>query len=270
MKFTNIIIRFSLPFLLFSCSGYEKSEYNKLRKQNAKGEYIYRKSADRFFSFKPPEKKEKKAYPWEVIAGSDLTKLSKHHFRCKGNSLNPSYSHEDKSYQDCKGSFEHGLPFIEDKEGVYPTLVNLLNFIQAKTKKEVVITTGHRCPKHNSYADPFKDNLYSKHQIGAEVDFYVKGLENSPEKIIDLLISYYEDDPDYKKFSRYSGKTNVSIQPWMNKEIFIKLVQKQEGRDFDNQHQYPYITIQVRYDKDRDIPVTYSWEKAHSRYKRTM
>ena len=29
--------------------------------------------------------------------------------------------------------------------------------------------------------------------------------------------------------------------PWFNKEIFIKLYRKSEGRDGDNRHPYPYL-----------------------------
>jgi len=105
--------------------------------------------------------------------------------------------------------------------------------------------------------------------IGAEVDFYVEGMENSPMAIVDLIMTYYKEhvlykgQKDYEKFLRLEGHlTNVVTPPWYNKEILIKLYQKGEGRDFDNKHLYPYISLQVRYDRDLPEKVTYSWDKA--------
>ena len=50
-------------------------------------------------------------------------------------------------------------------------------------------------------------------------------------------------------------RSHLAIEPWQNKEILIKLYQKDEGRDLDNRHPHPYISIQVRYDRDRGEPV---------------
>ncbi len=60
----KIIIMQSCLFL-FSCSGLEKAEQEKIRSQNAKGEYIYRNEKDRFYTLRPPEHQEREAYPWE-------------------------------------------------------------------------------------------------------------------------------------------------------------------------------------------------------------
>ena len=104
--------------------------------------------------------------------------------------------------------------------------------------------------------------------LGAEVDFYVQGMEKNPEKIVELILVYYHAQPKYKglkefeEFKRYEKKeSHVLTPPWVNKELFIKLYKKNEGRDFDNRHPYPYISLQVRYDWDRQEPVTYSWDK---------
>jgi len=105
--------------------------------------------------------------------------------------------------------------------------------------------------------------------IGAEVDFYVSGMENSPDKIVDLIMQFYMENAGYhnfihyQNFSRFDGKTNVSTKPWYNKEIFIKLFKKNEGRDFDNRHPYPYVSIQVRFDRELDERVVYTWERAN-------
>ena len=63
-------------------------------------------------------------------------------------------------------------------------------------------------------------------------------------------------------------RSDVAIKPWYNREIFIKLYQKNEGRNFDNRHPYPYISVQVRYDYDAQKKVTYSWDKAFRNYMR--
>nr|NGX30439.1 hypothetical protein [Candidatus Anoxychlamydiales bacterium] len=158
------------------------------------------------------------------------------------------------------------------KEGIYPVLLDILNYIQRKTKKRVVITCGHRCPKHNSYADTSNVAKTSKHMIGAEVDFYVQGLENSPLKIMDLIFDFYKEDSryrgveEYERFQQYQKDTDVSTPPWHNKEIFVKLNQYNEGRDFNNRHPYPYICIQVLYDRSTKQKVNYTWEKAHRGY----
>ncbi len=160
---------------------------------------------------------------------------------------------------------------MQGKENVYPILLELLNYLQKKTGKRVVITCGHRCPAHNVYADPSKENRTSKHQMGAEVDFYIQGMEERPQEIIGLLMQYYQTSPDKElvEFKRYDKPdARVSIQPWFNKEIFIKLYQKAEGRDADNRHPHPYLSIQVRYDRERKERVVYDWEKAAKNYHR--
>lgn len=132
-----------------------------------------------------------------------------------------------------------------------------------------MITSGHRCPEHNTYVDPSPENQTSKHMIGAEVSFYVQGYEDKPEKIIKLIQTYYLETSKYRglkefqEFKRYEKSTLVSSSPLMNKEIFIKFFKKKEGRNFDNRHPYPYINIQVRYDWDHHEKVTYTWDKAN-------
>lgn len=167
------------------------------------------------------------------------------------------------------------LPLKDKKEFIYPILIDLLNAIQTKTGKRVVITCGHCCPEHSAYLDPSVSNQASKHMLGAEVDFYVEGMESQPEKIIALIQAYYKEEPKYRglknfiEFKRFEKETtNVSTPPWYNQEIFIKLYRKNEGRDGDNRHPYPYLSLQVRYDWDLDQKVTYSWDKAYGNFLR--
>ena len=139
----------------------------------------------------------------------------------------------------------------------------------------MIVTSGHLCPIHNLYNDPSKENRTSKHQIGGEVDFYVEGMEDRAQEIVSILLNYYQENPLYQgqrewvEFQRYEKPdARVSTPPWLNKEVYIKLCLQEEGRDHDNQHTHPYISIQVRYDRDRQERVLYQWDKAHQGYPR--
>jgi hypothetical protein len=252
----------------------EQSEREKIRRLNCKGEPIYRNHNDILYPISPPAHTPRTSYPWE--SETNLPRITKDFFRCKGSPLNPPLIDpaEPTPFTDCEGSTRHGLPIIRGKETVYPILIELLNYVQKKTGKRVVITCGHRCPAHNIYADPSKENRTSKHQIGGEVDFYVQGMEDRPQEIVGLLMQYFHDSPIYKndkenqEFKRFE-KTDLSTQPWMNKDIFIKLFQKTEGRDADNRHPHPYLSIQVRYDRDSKARVVYDWAKANQGYPRS-
>ncbi len=266
--------------LLAGCSGLEQSEQENLRRNNAKGEFILRNREEYHYSIENPHHRLRKRYPWEHAYVGKHSKISKEFFRCKGNSLNPPHvDHKDPSrpanYFDCGGSQKHSLPLCDNKEFIYPILIELLNYIQEKTDCKVVITCGHRCPVHNAYADSSTANQHSKHMIGAEVDFYVQGMEQRPQDVIDLVMQYYQDNPIYRAEKQYlefqrleKMQPVLATLPWYNKEILIKLVRKNEGRDLDNRHPHPYIAIQVRHDRERNEKVIGSSQKAFNGYKR--
>lgn len=244
-----------------------------------RSEKITRLHQEEIAQQEPVKQLKREPYPWEEGRDGAFPKLTKEFFRCNGSGLNPvnivNREKEQVRYYDCGGAQRHSLPLRDQKEFIYPILIDLLNYLQTTTEKRVVITCGHCCPEHNQYLDPSPLNQSSKHLIGAEVDFYIQGMEWQPEKVIDLIQAYYREQPKYKgmleyqEFKRYDmGKTNVSIQPWYNKEIFVKLVKKTEGRDFDNRHPYPYVTVQVRYDWDKGEKVTYSWDSAFRNFHR--
>jgi len=253
------LLLFALILSLMGCSGLEQSEQTRIRKFNEKGEYIYRESDEHQFDVAPPRRQAPEYYPWEGDYTGSFPKITKEFFRCKGSTQNPARlitkeNGEKERLFDCSGA--HSLFVVDEQEFVYPILSELLNRVQKETGKRVVITSGHRCPKHNTFADESKENRTSKHMIGAEVDFYVQGMEEEPKKIIEILLNYYkkgkefEGKEKYQEFKLYHGPTNVSITPLFNKEVFIKHFQKNEGRDLDNRHSFPYISIQVRYDRD--------------------
>lgn len=269
----RIIIHIFLYSILCVATACDVSQQTdpvlETNKKSVRVEYIFRKSDEKRVSFAPPTIKPKIPYPWEKEYQSNTRSITKEYFRCKGSSLNPPRSIMENSKEidriyDCGGSEKHSLPIKDEKEFIYPILIELLNLIQMKTKKQVIITSGHRCPVHNTYLDQNPKNSSSKHLIGAEVDFFVQGLEEAPEIAIQTILDAYSSNPAYKdqkelsSFKRYDKESNLSTLPWFNKEIFIKIHRRHEGRNWDNRHPYPYITIQVRYDKEANKKVAYT------------
>ncbi len=266
-----------LLLILMGCSS--KSPPPNSQSKSVKGEYISRLHNDTQFQVDPMLPVKKTAYPWDDGSRGSSSKITKDFFRCKGSILNPVHivtkEKETARYYDCGGSQKHSLPLRDNKEFAYQIMIDLLNYIQDVTGKRVVITCGHCCPDHNLYLDPSSSNQTSKHLMGAEVDFYVQGMEQQPEKVIDLIFAYYTQMPKYKglkdyQFIRYEkdDKINVTTKPWYNKEIFVKLYKKNEGRDLDNRHPYPYISLQVRYDDELKEKVNFSWKQAYENYHR--
>ncbi|WP_237753486.1 hypothetical protein [Candidatus Protochlamydia amoebophila] len=277
-KLNLLSLKFLFIFFIFltSCSSSSKSTVTP---SSLTGEYIYRHHEDSQIQVEPMIFVKRKTYPWEENQSGAYPKITKDFFRCKGTSLNPvrlvQKEKELVRYYDCGGPQKHSLPLKNQKEFIYPILIDLLNYIQVKTNKRVVITCGHCCPDHNVYVDSSPSYQFNKHLIGAEVDFYVQGLEYQPEKIIELILNYYQEMPKYKglkdfqEFKRYEkGDSKVSTKPWYNQEIFLKLIKKSEGRDFDNRHSYPYLSVQVRYDWETKQKVHYSWSQAFGNFHR--
>ncbi len=249
-------------FLLSGCLGDKKYSKDSVTEQ------IERKRNEKAIRVPDSILREEPYYPWKK-----KIEITKEYFACKGSSLNPPKiivegNKEFSRYYDCGGSLKHSLPIKEDSEHIYFVLIDILNYIQKLTKKPVIITSGHRCPTHNNYLDPSPKNSNSKHLIGAEVNFYVQGYEDVPEKIIECIFLYYKTHPtlstqkEYVTFERSQVPTNVITAPWYNKEIFVKLFKKEEGRNFDNRHAFAYISIQVRFDRLKNEKVFVTHEQA--------
>jgi hypothetical protein len=246
-----------------------------LRRQNQIAEYIERRASESLFQPEPPRLLLAPSYAWEAGHSNQLPKITKEYFRCRGSEFNPMRVLANAStgpvyLHDCAGTERHSLPLRNNEEFVYPVLIDLLNHLQLKTGKLVVITSGHRCPAHNSYVDESKENSSSKHLLGAAVTFYIQGMEDQPEAVIEQLMSYYTAGPkDLTTFTRDSSAKQASSTPaWLNKEIAMRLFRAAEGRNFDNRHPYPYICLTVRYDRDLQEKVTYSWDKAQRNFLR--
>lgn len=266
---------FLLFFLFTSCENLKSP--SPLEPSYLQGEYIYRNENEVFFAQLPPQKNAAPSYCWQKFFNKEIPFITKEHFRCKGCSSHLPKSRmngeQEETLFDCEGFESHSLPLSNEQEFIYPILIDLLNFIQNKTQKKVIITAGHRCPNHHSYiALDGYSSRYSKHLIGAEVSFYVETFEDTPEKIVYLLQSYYSIEPiydrkdEYENFKRWEQDTDISTTPWYNKEIFIKLYKAYEGRNGDNVHPYPYISIQVRFDIKNNTKVTYTWDAAMKNY----
>ncbi len=193
-------------------------------------------------------------YPWRAESERTHPPITKEYFRCRGshvNSIRVVEGDKGKLYlEDCGGMADHSLPLRNGKEFIYPILIELLNKVQESTGKKVVITSGHRCPLHNSYIDPSPKNSKSKHQLGAAVTFYVEGLQNQPQEVLKRILSHY---PELQQ----------EEDGWGNKELTIRIYWMHEGRDADNDHPYPYLSVEVRFDKSSNQRVEYSWKKAH-------
>ncbi len=264
MKIQYTLLLLTLSTLM-GCSGLERSEEKKIRSQNLVIAPIQRQSDEILFDFPPTSLKKRNPYPWEAKHIGKHLRITKEFFRCRGSVLSPPIQiHRQKDFiyhQDCGGIEMHSLPLKNGEEYIYPVLMDLLNFLQEKLDRRVIITCGHRCPVHNLYADPSKKGQTSKHLIGAEVDFYVEGFEHNPKAVLETLFSYYKES-----MLRTITLTDASTPSWYNKEVAITLFHATEGRDFDNDHPYPYISIQVRYDRETKRTVQYNWHRAHNGY----
>lgn len=239
--------------LLCGCSAMPQSENQHARKPHEVQERIYRYSKDQTYKEMQQTRFVRDLYLWEKQYALQYSPITKDFFRCKGGSF------------DCGGIEKHGLPYIQEEENVYEILIELLNYVQEKLQAKVIVTSGHRCPEHNSYVDGSKANLYSKHQIGAEVDFYVEQYTERPQEVVKWVMQYYHDKglEEYLPFFRSEKKATLY---WYNKEIALRIIPKDQGRNFDNRHPYAYITIEVLYDKNQNRRVEYLWHKAHTGY----
>jgi hypothetical protein len=235
------------------CSGLEQSEKARLMRANAVDEVIYRNASERFVQAEEQTHQTRALYAWEAGRGSLYPRITKEYFRCRGVQTNPPIrvSKERADYYiDCGGFAQHSLPLQGEDEFIYPRLIELLNYIQEEGKARVHITCGHRCPDHNKYAEPAKSSSY--HMIGAEVDFYVDDL--TTQEVVELL----------------GGALNKPLTQnqnvWKNDEITIRTYEKNEGRDIDNNHEHPYISLQLR--KHEGKPIVYTWQRAARGYLR--
>jgi len=264
-----------MAIFLVSCSGLEKAQQAKIRKINEVKDPILRRSDEYYFASASPKKKEQEKYPWEERYVGSFNKITKESFRCRGSSAHSdrkiiNSDGVEESLTDCEGLGSHSLPVRDGEEFIYETLINLLNYLQREHRKRVIITSGYRCPVHNRYCNHARTNLTSKHQIGAEVDFYIDGMQTSPEEVVKKIMQYYQDDePPYQQFRKMVKERNgVEYTTWYNKEIFININDYRISNDLDNNFPHPYITIELRIDRETETKIDYTWHQATNGYMR--
>ena len=252
----NQIVLLCILISLIGCSNFGHLEQKKARKRNLVINSIKRQENEILFPFPKTQQKKRKSYPWESKYIGENRRITEEFFRCRGGMIySPVHIHH--FHLDCRGIEAHSLPIKGEKEFIYPILIKLLNHIQEKTGKKVIITCGHCCPAHRLYAKPLTAQT-SKHLIGAEVDFYVEGFENSPAAIIEILERYFN-----APFERCKKCSRSETSTWQNKEISITLFDSKGGRDLDNSHPYPYLSIQVLYDMEQSQAVHFNWKQAY-------
>lgn len=76
-KYFILFFWLACPFLVGSCSGLEKSEKDKIRERNLKGEFIYRNHNELLFTVPPIKKRTREPYPWELPAPKKETAAAK-------------------------------------------------------------------------------------------------------------------------------------------------------------------------------------------------
>jgi hypothetical protein len=266
MIFKRKIFIVFLALVLCGCSGMEKSEQEKIKKMHALSEPILRYAGEQFHAINFPEKKVRERYSWENTLAHQFPKITKEAFRCKGSgNPKPKILRENVAIFDCQGADKHSLPLNDDKEMIYPALLEILNYLQDHLRKKVVVTSGHRCYAHQTYLLGTSSGALTKYLIGAQVDFLIDGIQASSEKIIACLSAYYQElFPDQKEYQLEKSVAGV----WQNKEISLKLFAKHEGRNEDNAHEYPYLSIELKHDRLLDKKIQVNMQQAMNGYYR--
>jgi hypothetical protein len=249
-----------IPLLLLcaSCSSADQRIEKKRMNNNKTIEKIYRLSEEKVYLHEELKLCKRELYPWENE--SEFPKITIDHFRCRGNLNNKERHALGQTFQDCKGLYEHGLPYVDGEEFVFPALLSILNKLQNRLEKKINITSGHRCPKHNSYVTLGTSKL-TRFMIGAKVEFYIEGMEKNPQNGIEAIIDLYKLDTEkYANFEKIR-KDDGSFK-WQNKEIALSIEQKGEHSVLDNLN-HPVISIEILFDREKNESVILDWNKAY-------
>lgn len=238
------------------------------------GEYIARHASDNLLDLKSPERLQISAYPWDATTRTPLPPITKHYFQCRGCLQHPpkmiQRGGESIHLYDCRGGEQHSLPLRDGQEWIAPLLLVMLNFCQERFERPVHITCGHCCLDHRTYLYPHASSEGVGHVLGAEVDFYVEGWESRPERVVQALLEFYRTrwNHDQHEKGEFSYDEKDGSRFWKNREVVLSIHAAHLGRDEDNNHSYPYLTIRVRYDKESKDTLKYSWDRALKSYYR--
>jgi hypothetical protein len=222
---------------LVSCNRVQKRHEKQVRNYYKKVGHISRYKNQRQFSFTVGNPRSAPEYPFSTTNRYGLRKITKELFRCKGSGA--SKLTENGWLFDCNAIHTHSLPVQDTREFIYQEFLDLLNALQDKTGKRVLVHEGHRCPKHNHYLDSSYKNSFSKHQIAARVTFSLQGY--SLPETIDVIREYYTscNNPLYIKAEGI----------WSNKYIRVYAMQP--------------IALELMFDRDSQKRVEYSYRQAH-------
>lgn len=206
--------------------------------------------------------RKQQIYPWEPIHGS-IPRITPYFFMCKGRIDHPHvFSPQGQVIFDCVGHVYHSMFLKEGRAFVYPILLKLLNYVQKELHAPVIITSGNRCVQHNSYISRENTNKKNKYMVGAQVDFYVYGYEEQPERVMEILQKFYVNQASaYSQF--YSVQTGMLSPSYKNQEVAIHLFDRTERRNSDNAHSYPYLSIEVLIANGHSVNVNQDWQNGY-------
>lgn len=205
------------------------------------------------------------------IALTLIPDLTAEDFRCRGDWENhPVCQWNNHEYSDCSGG---GLP----QAGIDEDLIDLLNELQRRFDKPVIVNSGYRCPQHNAYiaaelynwiddqgnpGNPYEVSGRSRHMMGAAADFYIQDYEFNPQEIIDTILSIQGLTPpnpgvriywvNQKKRDGSYSTGYYQYQAYSTPEWWIHPYAPEEGRDLDNRHYsgvYLHIHHRVNFDE---------------------
>jgi hypothetical protein len=249
-----------LTIFLNGCSTADERNQARRMKENGSSERIYRLSNQKVYVESAMEIAVKEPYPWE--SGTAFSKITVDRFRCQGSHDRKEKERDGKIYKDCCGLADHGLPYGDNDEYVYPVMVSLLNKVQKAFNKKVVITAGHRCPAHQAYVTLGKSKI-SRYMIGAKVDFYLEGMEQDALTVVEKLKSFYEDDKGFSEF--YEVRNKDGTRAWHNKEVIFTINTEGEHTVLLGK-KHAVVSIDVRYDRSKSEGIVLDWKRAYEGY----
>ncbi len=245
----NLII---VLLFFISCSTADERSQKQRMKNNLSDEKIYRLSSEKVYQIDPLELAARELYPWENE--SRYPKITMNTLRCRGSKDAKVIQSGDKVFEDCGGLHDHGLPYQDGEEFIYPALITLLNKVQNSFDKKVIVTSGHRCPKHHNYLMKEQSKI-SRYMMGCKVDFTVEGFENQPEEIIQKIIDLYPGE-EFQKVKQADG-----LIVYTSKEFHLMIAKEGEHSITGGMH-HPVVSVDVRYDRDKEEAIILDWDKS--------
>jgi hypothetical protein len=238
--------------LLISCSTADERSQKQRMKNNLSCEKIYRLSSEKNYHIDSLELATRQLYPWENE--TKYPKITINTLRCRGSKDATPIKSGDKIFEDCGGLHDHGLPYQDGEEFIYPALITLLNRVQNSFDKKVVVTSGHRCPKHHNYLVKGQSKI-SRYMMGCKADFTVEGLENRPEEIIVKIMDLYPNEK-FQKINQADGSTLYTSKQ------FHLMINKEGEHSILGEKHHPVVSVDVRYDQDKQEAIILDWDKS--------